>query len=80
MNELHPQNNTCLVLFSYTTFILVYYRRARYLAYRQFVSWCWGYLGRRNRVVIPSCGVLRIQREYPDEEGKYVSFRPPLDD
>nr|XP_033473352.1 P2X purinoceptor 7-like [Epinephelus lanceolatus] len=43
--------------------------RARYLAYRSFVSWCWGYLGKANRVVIPSCVVHRIQQEYPDENG-----------
>ncbi|KAG5844319.1 hypothetical protein ANANG_G00161220 [Anguilla anguilla] len=54
--------------------------RARYLAYRQFVSWCWGYLGRRIRVVIPSCVVLRIHCEYPDEEDHHTGFRPPLDD
>uniref|UniRef100_A0A3Q3FWV4 P2X purinoreceptor 7 intracellular domain-containing protein n=1 Tax=Labrus bergylta TaxID=56723 RepID=A0A3Q3FWV4_9LABR len=44
--------------------------RARYLA--SFISWCWGYLGKHNRVVIPSCVVVRIHQEYPDEEGKYL--------
>ncbi|XP_074544533.1 P2X purinoceptor 7 [Halichoeres trimaculatus] len=52
--------------------------RARYLAYRSFVSWCWGYLGKDNRVVIPSCVVLRIQKEYPDEEEEYTGFKPPI--
>ncbi|XP_065130928.1 P2X purinoceptor 7-like [Paramisgurnus dabryanus] len=51
----------------------------RYLAYRSFVSWCWGFLGRRVRVVIPSCVVLRIRREFPETTGSYVGFRPPLD-
>ncbi|XP_065126270.1 P2X purinoceptor 7-like [Paramisgurnus dabryanus] len=50
----------------------------RYTAYRSFVSWCWGYLGRHNRVVIPSCVVLRIRLEFPDQAGRYVCFRPPL--
>ncbi|XP_078025266.1 P2X purinoceptor 7-like [Epinephelus lanceolatus] len=50
----------------------------RYLAYRSFVSWCWGFLGRRVRVVLPACVVLRIRAEFPDAEGQYVGFRPVL--
>ncbi|KAG7462307.1 hypothetical protein JOB18_022309 [Solea senegalensis] len=53
--------------------------RYRYLAYRSFVSWCWGFLGRRLRVPLPSCVVRRIRIEYPDAEGIYVGFRPALD-
>ncbi|KAL2093123.1 hypothetical protein ACEWY4_010435 [Coilia grayii] len=37
------------------------HRRYRYLSYRSFVSWCWGFLGRKIRVVIPACVVLRIR-------------------
>lgn len=55
------------------------YRRYRYLAHRSFVSWCWGYLARNIRVVLPSCVVLRIQQEFPDADGQFVGFRPPLD-
>ncbi|XP_041954211.1 P2X purinoceptor 7-like [Alosa sapidissima] len=54
-------------------------RQCRHLAYRSFVSWCWGFLGRSVRVVIPSCVVLRIRREFPETSGQYVGFRPPLD-
>lgn len=50
----------------------------RYLAYRSFVSWCWGFLGRRVRVVLPACVVLRIRAEFPDAQGQYVGFRPVL--
>ncbi|KAI7801783.1 putative P2X purinoceptor 7-like, partial [Triplophysa rosa] len=53
--------------------------RFRYLAYRSFASWCWGYLGRHVRVVIPACVVQRIRQEFPDAGGNYVGFRPPLD-
>ncbi|KAM4573856.1 P2X purinoceptor 7-like [Odontesthes bonariensis] len=53
------------------------HRRFRYLAYRQFVAWCWGFLGRRIRVVIPACVVLRIRAEYPDDEGHCTGFRLP---
>ncbi|XP_049432942.1 P2X purinoceptor 7-like isoform X2 [Epinephelus fuscoguttatus] len=52
--------------------------RARYLAYRSFVSWCWGYLGKNSRVVIPSCVVRRSHEEYPDEDGEYTGFKPPI--
>ncbi|KAI7800479.1 putative P2X purinoceptor 7-like [Triplophysa rosa] len=51
----------------------------RYLAYRSFVSWCWGYLGRHVRVVIPACVVQRIRQEFPDAGANYVGFWPPLD-
>nr|XP_021331263.1 P2X purinoceptor 7-like [Danio rerio] len=53
--------------------------RFRYLSYRSFVSWCWGWLGREVRVVIPSCVVRRIRQEFPNAAGQYVGFRPPLD-
>ncbi|KAI7810814.1 putative P2X purinoceptor 7-like [Triplophysa rosa] len=53
--------------------------RYRFLAHQSFVSWCWGFLGREVRVVLPSCAVLRIQQEFPDPDGQFVGFRPPLD-
>ncbi|XP_077089985.1 P2X purinoceptor 7-like isoform X1 [Siphateles boraxobius] len=52
----------------------VYNAQRRYLAYRQFVSWVWGYLGHGNRIVIPSCVMVRIHQQYPDPEGNYVGF------
>ena len=56
---------------------LLFDSRCRYLAYRSFVSWCWGYLGRKIRVVIPSCVVQHVRGEFPDAEGQYVGFKPP---
>ncbi|XP_016303932.1 P2X purinoceptor 7-like [Sinocyclocheilus anshuiensis] len=53
------------------------HHRYRYLSYRSFVSWCWGLLGCRIRVIIPACVVLRIRSEFPDEEGHYVGFKLP---
>ena len=50
--------------------------RLRYAAYRQFVRWCWGYLGRHIRVPLPACVVRRIQQEFP--EADYVGFLPVL--
>ena len=52
-----------------------HYRRYRYLAYRMFVSWVFGYLGRGVRVPLPACAVTRIRNEYPDDQSQYVGFR-----
>uniref|UniRef100_A0A672FYM8 P2X purinoreceptor 7 intracellular domain-containing protein n=1 Tax=Salarias fasciatus TaxID=181472 RepID=A0A672FYM8_SALFA len=50
----------------------------RHLAYRNFVRWCWGYLGQHIRVVLPSCAVTVIREHFP-EDGPYTGFLPPLD-
>ncbi|XP_062569765.1 uncharacterized protein LOC134231811 [Saccostrea cucullata] len=45
-------------------------KRHRYTAYRQFVRWCWGYLGKKVRVVIPSCAVSKIRETFPLQPGE----------
>ncbi|CAH3033442.1 unnamed protein product, partial [Porites lobata] len=37
----------------------------RYVAYRQLVRWCWGYLCRKVRVALPSCAVNKIRQRFP---------------
>ncbi|XP_057688191.1 uncharacterized protein LOC130914682 [Corythoichthys intestinalis] len=37
----------------------------RHVAYRQFVTWCWEYLGKDIRVVLPSCFVSSIRAHFP---------------
>ncbi|XP_063070480.1 uncharacterized protein LOC134461510 [Engraulis encrasicolus] len=37
----------------------------RYTAYRQFVRWCYEYLGRHVRVPLPSCVVCCVRRSFP---------------
>ncbi|XP_072182418.1 uncharacterized protein [Diadema setosum] len=41
--------------------------RSRHIAYSQLAQWCWGFLGRRVRVRLPSCAVTTIPYSYPSE-------------
>ncbi|XP_060070504.1 uncharacterized protein LOC132563538 [Ylistrum balloti] len=44
--------------------------RNRYTAYRQFVRWCWGFLGRNVRVPLPACAVNLIRQTFPPGDGE----------
>lgn len=51
-------------------------RRAfRKAAYRQFILARYGYLGKGNRRVCPSCVVLKIREQYPSVTGVYMGYR-----
>ena len=52
-------------------------RRHSYAACHQMVELFWGYLGKVNRVPLPSCAVLGIRDDYPfqDYEGFHGSAR-----
>ena len=50
-------------------------RNLRKTAYRQFVLWAHGKLGRHNRRVVPSCVVLKIRHRYPSPTGLYMGYR-----
>ncbi|XP_033107345.1 P2X purinoceptor 7-like [Anneissia japonica] len=48
----------------------------RHVAYRNLVRFCWGYLGRENRVVLPSCAVAKIRQQFPNPENDgYTGFQ-----
>ena len=59
-------------------FLIILCRKFRYIAYRQLVRWCWGYLGKNVRVALPSCAVNKIRGTFPADFGSsYTGLKPP---
>lgn len=50
-------------------------RAFRKAAYRQFILDRYGYLGKGNRRVCPSCVVTAIRSKYPSQTGVYMGFK-----
>ena len=48
----------------------------RKAAYRQYILWQYGRLGKGNRRVCPSCVVKMIRIGYPSLDGNYMGFKP----
>uniref|UniRef100_A0A1X7SM35 P2X purinoreceptor 7 intracellular domain-containing protein n=1 Tax=Amphimedon queenslandica TaxID=400682 RepID=A0A1X7SM35_AMPQE len=55
-------------------------RKYRYTAYRQLSRWCWGWLGRVLRVVLPSCAVNKLRLTFSDPSNTYTGFKYPTID
>ena len=55
------------------------HKKYRHIAYRQYVRWVCGYVGKNIRVVIPSCAVSCIRAHFPppgDEDNfVFTGFR-----
>ena len=47
----------------------------RQIAYRQYIIFNHGYLGRRNRKVVPSCVVWKVRDNYPAPDNNYIGFK-----
>ena len=47
----------------------------RKAAYRQYILWRYGKLGKGNRRVCPSCVVMVVHSVYPSPDGVYMGFR-----
>lgn len=54
------------------------HKKNRHIAYRQFVRWCWGFLGKAIRVPLPSCVVCCIRAHFPppglEEDFHFTGF------
>ena len=54
----------------------------RSAAYKSFIYWIYGKLGRNNRRVVPACAVTAIRARFPEEDGRYEGFHeanvPPV--
>ena len=47
----------------------------RFIAYKQYVWWSYGYLGKKKRRPLPNCAIKKIRAVFPEEEGhKYVPY------
>ena len=46
----------------------------RFAAYKQFIWWVYGKLGRGVRKRIPSCVMWAIRETYPSGDGEYVPY------
>ncbi|KAG9483778.1 hypothetical protein GDO78_009610 [Eleutherodactylus coqui] len=54
-------------------------RDMRVGAYRSYIAWIHGFLGKRNRVPIPACVIKVIRNLYPGPEEDYTSFQFYMD-
>ena len=38
----------------------------RFISYKQYISWSFGYLGKKKRKPLPNCAIEKIREKYPD--------------
>lgn len=61
---------------TFPSLFLFCYRKYRYTAYRQLTRWCWGWLGKDIRIILPACAVKKIRESFPSET--YTGFQYPI--
>ena len=57
--------------------LIVIFSNYRYAAYRQYIWWVYGRLGRKRRKVIPAYVVLAIRKQFPEADSNYTGFKDP---
>jgi len=57
------------------------HKKYRHIAYRQYIRWVHGFVGKNIRSVIPSCAVCCIQAHFPppglEEDFEFTGFMLP---
>ena len=49
-------------------------RSYRFAAYKQYIWWVYGWLGKHKRRIIPSCVIWAIRDKLPEPNEQYISF------
>ena len=57
--------------------LIVIFSNYRYAAYRQYIWWVYGRLGKKRRKIIPACVVLAIRMQFPEADGNHTGFKDP---
>ena len=73
--EKQPHEWVVLPFLTNNTALLPLCRQYRFIADRQLTQWCWGWLGKKVRVVLPSYSVIKIRNSFPS--GSYTWFKYP---
>lgn len=47
----------------------------RFIGYKQYIWWSFGYLGKRYRRPLPNCVIMEIQHVFPDPQNVYVPYK-----
>lgn len=47
----------------------------RFISYKQYIWWSYGYLGKNRRKPLPNCVIQKIREVYPEANGNYIPYR-----
>ena len=47
----------------------------QFISYKQYVWWCYGYLGKNKRKPLLNCVITKIWEIYPEESDNYVPYK-----